>query len=198
MKKENVFIQSNKYLNMKIFADSTGTDLIIILLNNENKIVDFIWDKNLLKKVEKIPQNFQDLLIKNQVKIQDIKTIYLNIGPGTFTGSRISLVFFRTIAQIHFIDFFTINSFEIINQQTKDQKIFIDAKGNKLYCGEFNQQNKLINISIAEKDQQKINAINYSKIIENFSEYLHLFKENKNLLEVEALYIKKPQIGSIK
>ncbi|UVD81727.1 tRNA (adenosine(37)-N6)-threonylcarbamoyltransferase complex dimerization subunit type 1 TsaB [Mycoplasma iguanae] len=183
---------------MHIFLDSSNEDLFIALYDDQQKCISFFHEINLLKKVEKIPVFFEKLLSKNNLKITNIKAIYLNLGPGTFTGSRISLVYARTLVQLTNIKLFTTNTFSLIDKTNyENQNIYIDAKGKKVYHAQMKNNQIVSEINILEVNQNMIiSKLNFEDLKLSFKNYLDIFKEEKDILAISPLYIKKPQIGS--
>ncbi len=178
---------------MNIFLDTSQKSFVACLFDK-----DYFVKKQVIKdtthKVEEIPLFFNDLLIDNKINIHDIKNFYINIGPGSFTGSRISLVYVRTIAQITGAKVWTTNSFKLL--KCDDDFLIINANKNKSF--KINKQNInhlsktiLISKSIDEK------SIDYKGLIFNFKDSLKLFTEEE-LLSIKPEYGSMPQIGSEK
>ena len=105
---------------MKIFLDTTQSDFVACLFDENFKIKNKII-KETIYKVEEIPQFFTTLLINEKIKVQDIKDFYINVGPGSFTGARIALVYVRTIAQMTGAKISITNSFKLLTNK-EDRK----------------------------------------------------------------------------
>ncbi|RIV16743.1 tRNA (adenosine(37)-N6)-threonylcarbamoyltransferase complex dimerization subunit type 1 TsaB [Mycoplasmopsis gallopavonis] len=180
---------------MNIFLDTATSDFVLILFDNNFQVHDFFILENFKKKVDYIPEYFETFLSKNNLKVNDLSGLYTNLGPGFFTGARTSLVYLRTIAMALNLPLYFTNSFSILMKQNFNQKLYLDAQGNKLY--EFDVQNKKpnqTNVLVISKENQKIDQIDYHQMVVNFKDYQDVF-ETSELLKIEPLYIKKPQIG---
>ncbi|QBF34880.1 tRNA (adenosine(37)-N6)-threonylcarbamoyltransferase complex dimerization subunit type 1 TsaB [Mycoplasmopsis phocirhinis] len=183
---------------MKLFIDTTGDDFALALLNQNNYCLEFILLKNVPKKVKLLVENTEKLLKKNKININEITDFYLNLGPGYFTGVRIALVYVRTIALITKAQINTISSMQIlIKQNPLKNNFLINASGSKVYAYQ-NTNNKIFdvkNIEILDNENVSYNTIDYIEIFNNFQNYITLFTHQKDIINIEPYYIKKPQIG---
>lgn len=168
----------------------TSLDALLIILSQDHKFHDWIFQPKLLKKSEFLPLELQKLLFKHHLKLQNIEAFYITLGPGSFMGSRVALVFARTICQITNAQLFTINSLLFISQG-QDGQYFIDAKSNQSYQG-IVKKGKLTMQLISFQPNSKID---YLKIKENFSELIQLFQNEKDLLNVKPYYLKAPKVN---
>ncbi len=173
---------------MKLFIDSTQERFVAAIIDKNNK-TSFSSNVETKYKVEEII-NFFDLIDVNL-----ITQIYINLGPGTFTGSRISLLYVRTLAQLNSnIQIYVSNTFDILSKQNKKiffaNRFYIKATKNKSYY--FNGKE----IDVVDKSKKE-KLINYKDILDNFNEYIDIFKLI-NLEELLPYYVISPQIGVIK
>ncbi|WP_029513225.1 tRNA (adenosine(37)-N6)-threonylcarbamoyltransferase complex dimerization subunit type 1 TsaB [Mycoplasmopsis primatum] len=185
---------------MKLYLDTTYDDFIIAAYNNNFDLVYKEVLPNYQKKVELIPLSVSKMLENLKLNISDFDEFYTNLGPGYFTGVRISLVYLRTIATVNKIPIFTISSMQILQQQNPNAKAFyLNAKGEKYF--EFINSKSVFDLSqITCKTGKldKFDRINYDEFLNNFKSYKTLFKSYKDLNDIEPYYIKMPQIGAKK
>lgn len=187
---------------MNIFLDTATSDFILILFDNNFKIMDKIFIQGYKKKVDLIVEQFKLILERNNLQTSNIHSFYTNLGPGFFTGVRASLIYLRTIALFQKQKFYTTNSFEILkiaNNLSCD--MILDAQGGKVFVlksEDFGKDNYINLVSVHENNSSTAFSINYEYLVENFKKFKHIFKEEKNLLGVTPFYIKKPQIGAKK
>ncbi|VEU59083.1 tRNA (adenosine(37)-N6)-threonylcarbamoyltransferase complex dimerization subunit type 1 TsaB [Mesomycoplasma neurolyticum] len=182
---------------MNIFIDTCHEDLVIALYNHDLKLKSYKIKEKLKQKAEILPKLFEEFLYENDLKTKDIQNFYINLGPGTFTGVRIALVFVRTIAQVTNANVFTTNSFNLISFGNElKQNYFIDAKGKTAYKAIAQNGKILSNIEVVSKEV--VNSFDYLFIINNFLKLVNknVFEHQKNLLKIQPLYVKKMQIGS--
>ncbi|MBD5423256.1 MAG: hypothetical protein HDR43_02050 [Mycoplasma sp.] len=176
---------------MTLFIDSSQSIFAAAVFdNNKNNI--YTCHVETKYKVEEIINFFNNLPY-----FSEIKNIYVNLGPGSFTGSRIALLYIRTMAQVNSnIKLFASNTYKILSKQHKSSKLFflkkfyISATKNKSYCLEPNK------ISIVDKKHKEV-QIDYKDIFNNFDKYLDIFIQ-ENLSQIKPIYASEPQIGEIK
>ncbi|MBU4690064.1 tRNA (adenosine(37)-N6)-threonylcarbamoyltransferase complex dimerization subunit type 1 TsaB [Mycoplasma zalophidermidis] len=185
---------------MKLFLDTTTDTFAIALYDKKFNLIDsYILDKE-PKKVNLITDYTKKILAKNDIKITDITDFYTNLGPGYFTGVRISLVYLRTIALLTNAKIYTTSSMQIIQKQNPNHNKFtINASGGKSYVFYPNNTDfsiDLVKIEVSTTDN--FDSINYHDLINNLENYLNIFSNNENLLNIEPYYIKQPQIGEKK
>lgn len=184
---------------MKLYLDTANDDFVLACFDNNLKLVYKEILVKYQKKVELIPQSIEKMLKELKLSINDFNEFYTNLGPGFFTGVRISLVYLRTIATCLNKKIFTISTMQIIAKQNQNlKKIYINARGNKYYLYNVSKvfDPSLLTCEIGIKE--KYDEVNYDEFLSNFASYLPLFKSYEKLDEIEPYYIKMPQIGDIK
>lgn len=174
---------------MKLFLDTTQRIFVATILNeNDQPIFSKFVDTKY--KVEEIIDFFN-----NVPNFDSIKQIYINLGPGSFTGSRIGLLYVRTIAQLNSeIEVFTTNTFNILKIQNPKKiikKFFIFATKNKSY---YLTKDKMI---LYHKKSKKELEINYDLLLKNFSKNEKIFSKS-NIASLMPIYISQPHIGEQK
>lgn len=187
---------------MKAYLDTATEDFYVAIFDTNNSLIDQIYLQNYRKKVSLIPEQFNELLKRNSIKIDQISEFITNIGPGFFTGVRSGMVFFRTISMQLNKQFSTISTFEILHEQNPDSNIlYLDAQGNKIYrfdSRHYGQVNIKDLIDVIDNPSNiTLNKIDFDHLSKNFNNYVKYFNQQK-AIEQEVLYIKKPQIGEKK
>ena len=172
---------------MKLFIDSSQSRFIAALIEN-NKVI-FSSNIETKYKVEEIIKFFDN--VPNLHKIEDI---YINLGPGSFTGARIALLYVRTLAQLNNqIKIYTTNTYSLLSSLNKkffQRKFFIFATKNKSYLL-TNKSVKIVNKHAKESE------INYDLLLSNFDKFLNTFTLS-SLENLQPTYASQPQIGEIK
>lgn len=186
MKLENIWLtERNK---MKLFIDSTQKVFVAALLN-DNNIIEYKVITETKYKVEEIINFFDNLS-----KFNWIKEIYINLGPGSFTGSRIALLYVRTLSQLNSnIKMFVTNSYELLDKQNRSSTksvFYINATKTKSYSLSKNK------VEIIDKIFDE-SQINYEEILNNFSFYQPIFVLS-SFKDIQPIYASDPQIGEVK
>ena len=95
-----------------IILDSSNTDLSIGIAK-EGILIDYISYAAWQQQSEFMIKELDTLLNKYEVKNSDIKDIMVSIGPGSYTGVRISLTIAKTIAFALSIPVYAVSSLHI-------------------------------------------------------------------------------------
>ena len=172
---------------MKLFIDSSQSRFIAALIEN-NKVI-FASNIETKYKVEEITKFFDNI-----PNLHNIHNIYINLGPGSFTGARIALLYVRTLAQLNNkIKIYTTNTYSLLSSLNKkffQRKFFIFATKNKSYLL-TNKSVKVVN------KHAKESQINYDLLLSNFDKFLNTFTLS-SLENLQPTYASQPQIGEIK
>jgi len=171
----------------KLIIDTSSLDLNIILIKN-NSVHDEIIIKDIVKKADILASKVKEILYRNNLHISQISNFLITNGPGSFTGSRISITFVRPIALINNAKIFVTSTNDFYCKYNYSGKIFIDAKSNLSFVQEFLNGKKSSEIKLLKSianDKLDINDLR-----NNTSFYINKFKEI-NPSDISVNYIKK-------
>ena len=174
---------------MKLFIDTSQPELMIAFFDNDFQVIKY-QTSQLKEKVELMLAFFQEI---DQSFWQQVNQIYINLGPGSFTGCRIALLYVRTWSQIKNIPIFTCSIFDLLKAQKQhpnQQAIAIHATAKKSYLLEANQ------LFLVDKKQEE-EFLDYLSLIYNFVNYLSVFKQTK-IEDLKPIYGSNPQINFLK
>ena len=120
----------------KLVIDATGEKIILMIITKDD--VYNITKENTKINCEKLTLFVKDLLNLRSLKIIDINKIYVNRGPGSFSGIRNSLSLVKAVNVTKKIDYYCY-SFE-------DFKDEIDVKYQDIpyLCDKFKIKKNLI------------------------------------------------------
>ena len=174
--------------NYSVLVETCLDDLFLSIIDeNNNQTIDFIHEEKLIKKSDRLPFAFEELLSRNNLTIKDISSMYVTKGPGSFMGVRAGLIYTSSIAQILNITYKVVDTMTFISGGIEGTYHW-DAKSKTSYKLSYPSRE----IEIVEAQENSF--IDYKKIIKNPNQYLELFEEI-NPSEVEANYVKEPKIG---
>ena len=182
---------------MKLFLDTSNSKFIIALIDN-NKVIDFSL-KSTEKNVAKMANKWiEDFFQKNKININNISGLYTTIGPGSFTGTKVSLNIFKSFDLILNLDEFGyMNSLSLVQERKKKYVVFPMGK-NRIII----KKNSVIPFVgyLKIKSKDFINKLNNQKITfgyESFDkeklEKLFIDKKFKvvdNLNKINLIYLK--------
>lgn len=77
---------------MKLFIDTTQNFCNLALINNKNQILDTYQELTNNNMTDIVVEKINYMLNKNKITKSMIDSIYLLIGPGSFTGCRVGYI----------------------------------------------------------------------------------------------------------
>jgi len=124
-----------------ILAIETSSNICSVSLFRDGNNIDLI--ENLINKKhdELLSEYTQSILKNNQLKVIDIDTISVSIGPGSFTGLRVGLSFAKGIAYAIKCSIIPVPTILSLAYSLKDKEPLngiIHSHGNKVFFQEFN------------------------------------------------------------
>ncbi len=172
---------------MNLFIDTISNTANILLFDNKRQIIDSIsWNIKWNESSTLIPQ-IDSILKKNNTIYHGLNNIVVVNGPGSFTWVRttvlaansINYIIKKNMTAISYFDLHT--NYPIIKSSSKRDS--------------FVKKNKNSKIEIISNDiliKKWVNIENLEKV-----DYIDIIKKIKldKLKQIEALYIKKPNIS---
>jgi len=123
---------------VKSFFISTATKNSVIAILDDFKVIDSIEIESDKKLSDCLFVHIKNLFETNNILPEEIKKIFVSVGPGSFTGVRIGLTIAKTWASMLDVSLYPISSLEIIasgNSTTQYTCSLIDARRNYVYAG---------------------------------------------------------------
>ena len=100
----------------RLIIDAANEDIFLMIIVDNN--IYNISHENSKTNYEKLIILIEDFLNSKNLKIEDLSTIYVNRGPGSFAGIRNSLSIIKAIHLAQKIDYYCY-SFQDFNDQSK-------------------------------------------------------------------------------
>lgn len=183
-----------------LFIDtSQSTNCCIQILNSQFKIINtkFFTTQNNL--IDILNPELNQLLKSVNLSFNNINKIYVNIGPGVFTGIRVGVSFAKTFKLIFpDVDIYIINS--LLFKCRGNGIALIDAKSNKSYLAIYKDGKELVKPRLVNKLEKENILQKYSHLqiyseneLINYSidlKIINLFKKCNDYIKLEPLYIK--------
>lgn len=182
---------------MKLILETSLDDLYLALVNENDKIIKSITVQSLVKKTDALFDEINRLFENTNFSINDLKSIYITLGPGSFSGARIGLLFARTMVQISNTKMYVCYTYELFKKQLElKQKWenFVLIKANKHSQYHIDFSDGAITTTLVENEDNYF-CFDYAHFESSIAEYLTVFKEARNPIEVELAYLHEPQIG---
>ena len=120
----------------KLILDAASKNIFLMIISNDD--IYSVSHKNSKTNYEKMIILVNDFLNNKNLKIDDISTIYVNRGPGSFAGIRNSLSMIKAFRVTKKIDYFCY-SFDDFTDE-----INIKYENIPNLCDKFNIKKNLI------------------------------------------------------
>lgn len=79
------------------------------------------------REFEDLPGAIHALLVDHQISYSDLRGIVVLVGPGSFTGTRVTCLIANTVAFAHGVDLFPLDYFSFLQMQGCDYPHVIQA-----------------------------------------------------------------------
>lgn len=182
---------------MKTLIMDTATNYLVVGLINNNKedIVTRIGkNDNAAYLVNKI----DELLKRNNLTIDNIDEIIVGVGPGSYTGVRVSVVVAKTLAYSKNINLKQISSIALLTSGYNDMVYgAIDARRNHFFAGKYLEGKQIVKDSYMTTEvlEQVTNVIilNENTIKLNLNKISENSKLVEDVFSLEPNYLRKTE-----
>jgi len=182
---------------MKTLIMDTSTNYLVVGLINNNKedIVTRIGkNDNAAYLVNKI----DELLKRNNLTIDNIDEIIVGVGPGSYTGVRVSVVVAKTLAYSKNINLKQISSIALLTSGYNDMVYgAIDARRNHFFAGKYLEGKQIVKDSYMTTEvlDQVTNVIilNENTIKLNLNKISENSKLVEDVFSLEPNYLRKTE-----
>ena len=174
---------------ISVLLDSSNTSLSVGLMKDD-VLLDFVSYEAWQTQSEKMVPELDNLFKKNNVERKDISSIIVAVGPGSYTGVRISLTIAKTMALALGIPVYPVSSLRILKDSELTSICVINARSGRSYFGVYQGKNIIIEDCIKTNDE----VLEYIKKHPNYvvcgdARYLGLSKIDNNVcLQMVQLY----------
>lgn len=139
---------SNKYL-------SVG-------LSQKGKVVDSIFYEAWQRQSEVMVQEIDNILKRNNLSKNDLSSIVVGIGPGSYTGVRIAITIAKTIAYALKIKVYQVSSLSLLRVDDEPTVCVFNARSGRSYFGVY-QGNKTLKQDYVGPNEELIKYIEEHK-----------------------------------
>lgn len=167
---------------IKILLDSSNKDLYVALIKDDT-LLDEITYTAWQRQSEYMVVELENILKRNKVDKKDIDGVIVGIGPGSYTGVRISLTIAKTIALALNVKLYPVSSLLLLCDFDKYSLGIINARSKRSYAACYYKGEAIFKDKVIS-NEELLNFINEHQDYELYGEATHLGLEAKN-----------PQIG---
>ena len=137
-----------------LLLDSSNTSLTVGLAK-KNELIDSISYEAWQCQSEHMIPEIDRILEKHRVGKDDINGVVVAIGPGSYTGVRISLTIAKVIGVALGVDVFPVSSLQILKNDQKPSICLENARSNRSYIGVYHNEKCLLPDQIMTNDEVK-------------------------------------------
>ena len=130
---------------MKILGmDTSSRACSVAVVENDCLICEFVIN-NKKTHSQKLMPMIETMLNMSDLSIEDMDAIAVSVGPGSFTGLRISMATAKAISHVNNIPILAVNALESLagNMDLCDKKIYpiLDAQRTQVYTAKYEYKN---------------------------------------------------------
>lgn len=147
-------------MNYKLYLDSSDIYLSVGI-SLDGKLI-YSYQKDCFKRQSEFMMSEIDKALKAcSISMKDISEAVIGIGPGSYTGVRISLAIAKTLYAIRNIKVTPLSSLQIMGDYGESYIALMNARSNRSYIGVYSDGKTLIEDQVLSNDEAK-------KLIEDY------------------------------
>jgi len=135
-----------------LLLDSSNTSLSVGVESNGELLGYTSYEAWQVQSEHMIPE-IDALLKKYSLSRKDITGVMTSIGPGSYTGVRISLTIAKVIALCLDVPIYPVSSLRVLKDNDKPSICLINARSNRSYFGVYQKDKVLVSDTIKTNDE---------------------------------------------
>ena len=190
-----------------LLLDSSNTDLTIgICIDNEIKyrVLYPCWQRQSELMIPELEKGLKEL----NLSLKDFDEVVCGMGPGSYTGVRISLTIAKTICTLLDTKLKLISSLRVMGDKNSKYISLMNARSSRSYIGVYDKENIVLEDTVMTNDEVKQYIENHSdfevigdcsyidisakkpNILEGLLSFKDVVKPVEDVLSVKPLYLK--------
>ncbi len=154
---------------MKILGIDTSAKTASVGLVEDNNIIDDLFINEGLTHSETLVPMIDEVLKRNNLKIEDIDAFAVNNGPGSFTGIRIGVAVVKGLVLENNKPCYEVSTLDSIAYNCKDKNGIVvatmDARRNQVYNAIYKAENNVLTKIVDDR------SILINELFEEISSY---------------------------
>ena len=122
----------------------TAYKYLTVALIDDSKIVDSISLECFKKQSEEVFVYLDELFKKANLSKNDIDSVCISKGPGSYTGVRIAMTIAKVLCKVKDLKLYTISTLRLYAGNNKNTMVLMDARANRAYVGVYNNEKCLL------------------------------------------------------
>ncbi len=135
-----------------LLLDSSNTSLSVGL-EKDGALLAFTSYEAWQEQSEHMIPEIDKLMESNSVSRKDITGVVVSIGPGSYTGVRISLTIAKVIALALEVPIYPVSSLRVLKNNDLPSICLINARSNRSYFGVYKGDEVIVGDTIKTNDE---------------------------------------------
>lgn len=135
-----------------LLLDSSASSLSVGFLEDGKLLCETSYEAWQSQSEHMIPE-INKLMETFNINHQDIEDIIVAIGPGSYTGVRISITIAKTISLALAIPVFPVSSLRVLKDNNKPSICLINARSGRSYFGVYEGNKIIVEDTIKSNDE---------------------------------------------
>lgn len=133
----------------------TSHKLLALSIIEDDKVIASYQEICLKKQSELIFDKLNEICKIANIKPFDIDEVVISKGPGSYTGVRIAMSVAKVMCSIRNIPLYTLDTLRLYAGDIDNVSVIMDARGNRVYYGEYNKGDIVVETCVKEIDDIK-------------------------------------------
>lgn len=188
----------------QLFLDSS-TNLLYVAVANKGNLIEETIRIGKQDHAKYVVDRIDLFLKRRDLTIDDIKEIYVGVGPGSYTGLRVSVMVAKMIAYTKKIDLYEVSSLYFLTSGYDYIKApMVDARNGNVFSAVYSDEETLLEDALRKTSDIKEIALNFKATPIMIDEYHYdinlknIIKRSKKVNNVHALvpnYLRETKIS---
>lgn len=135
-----------------LLLDSSNTNLSVGLAK-EHQLIDETSYEAWQRQSEMMVEEIDKLLKKNHVSRNDLSSVVVSKGPGSYTGVRIALSIAKTVSFALNIPLYLVSSLKAMEEENAPTICLMNARSKRSYIGVYEGDKCLLEDTIFDNDK---------------------------------------------
>lgn len=136
----------------QLLLDSSNKYLAVGL-SKDGQVFDSIFYEAWQRQSEMMVVEIDNILKRNNVYNDQLDSIVVGIGPGSYTGVRIAITIAKTIAYALKIDVYQVSSLSLLRMDDKPTICIFNARSGRSYVGVYHNDKVLLEDTVLPNDE---------------------------------------------
>ncbi len=165
-----------------LLLDSSNIYLSVGLAK-EGKVLDYVSYEAWQCQSEYMIQEIDKLFTKHNVSRNDLESVVVNIGPGSYTGIRISLTIAKVMCLALNIPLYALSSLRALQKDLEPSICLMNARSNRSYIGVYDKEVILPDQVMTNEEVKNYIASHPEYIVCGDTAYLGIEGYQNNIIE---------------